>query len=69
MGRGSLLNRLTCAGAHGAADGVNHPDTSADKEQLFRGPCHRKLIEGIGDFPQREATLQVTAELNRFLLG
>lgn len=54
---------------HGAADGVNHPDMSAGKEQFFRGPYQRKLIEGVGHFPQREAAVQVTAELTRFLRG
>ena len=54
---------------HGAADGVNHPDMSAGKEQYFRGAYQRKLIEGVGHFPQREATTQVTAELIRFLRG
>ena len=54
---------------HGAADGVNHPDMSAGKDQFFRGPHERKLIEGVGHFPRREATAQVTDELIRFLQG
>ena len=52
---------------HGAADGVNHPDTSAGKEHLFRGAYERTLLEGVGHFPPREAAAQVTAELIRFL--
>ena len=56
-------------GLHGAADGVNHPDMSAGKEQFFLGPYQRKLIEGVGHFPQREAAAQVTDELIGFLRG
>lgn len=52
---------------HGDADAVNHPDTSAGKEQLFRGRYERRLLEGVGHFPQREATPRVLAELVRFL--
>ena len=52
---------------HGAADGANHPDTSAGKEHLFRSGCQRKVLDGIGHFPQREAPALVTAELLRFL--
>ena len=52
---------------HGGADSVNHPDTSAGKEHLFGGGYERKILEGIGHFPQREATELVTAELIRFL--
>ena len=52
---------------HGAADGANHPDTSAGKEHLFRGGCERKVLEGVGHFPPREAAALVSAELIRFL--
>lgn len=54
---------------HGAADGVNHPDISTGKEQFTRGPDQRKLIDGVGQFLQREVAAQVTAELIRFLQG
>lgn len=50
---------------HGAADGVNHPDISTDKEQLTRGPDQRKLINGVGQFLQREVAMQVAAKLTR----
>lgn len=52
---------------HGAADGVNHPETSAGKERFFSGPYQRKLLEGVGHFPTREAPQAVCAELLRFL--
>ncbi|MGE0800040.1 MAG: alpha/beta fold hydrolase [Lautropia sp.] len=52
---------------HGAADAVNHPDTSANKEAFFRGPYQRILLEGIGHFPSREAPDAVASELIRFL--
>ena len=54
---------------HGAADSVNHPDTSAGKEHLFGGGYERKVLEDIGHFPQREAAELVTSELIRFLAG
>ena len=52
---------------HGAADGVNHPDTSAGKAHLFRGGFERTVLDGVGHFPPREAAALVTAELLRFL--
>ena len=51
---------------HGVADGVNHPDTSLGKEVLFRGPYERKLLAGVGHFPQREAPAEVLAALLHF---
>ena len=51
---------------HGAADGVNHPDTSLGKEVLFRGPYERRLLAGVGHFPQREAPAEVLAVLLNF---
>jgi len=51
---------------HGAADGVNHPDTSAGKEIFFRGPYERQLLAGVGHFPQRESPREVLAVLLHF---
>lgn len=52
---------------HGAADTVNHPDTSAGKEHFFRQAYERKVLAGVGHFPQREAPDTVARELVRFL--
>jgi pimeloyl-ACP methyl ester carboxylesterase len=52
---------------HGAADGVNPPETSLGREKYFRGHYERLELHGIGHFPQREAPQQVSAELLRFL--
>ena len=52
---------------HGEQDGVNHPVTSAGKESFFRGVYVRRLLPGVGHFPQREAPLSVLDELLRFL--
>ena len=52
---------------HGAADGANHPDTSAGKAHMFRGGFERTVLDGVGHFPQREVAALVTAELLRFL--
>lgn len=52
---------------HGGADTVNHPDTSAGKEAYFRGPYVRKVLPGVGHFPQREAAAEVARELAGFL--
>ena len=51
---------------HGAADGVNHPDTSLGKEVFFSGKYERVLLAGAGHFPQREVPDAVLAELKRF---
>ncbi len=51
---------------HGAADGVNHPDTSLGKEVFFRGPYERRLLAGVGHFPQREAPAEVLDALLHF---
>ncbi|MBC7484026.1 MAG: alpha/beta hydrolase [Rhizobacter sp.] len=52
---------------HGAADGVNHPDTSLGKEAFFGGRYERRLLAGVGHFPQREAPGEVLAALLHFL--
>lgn len=52
---------------HGGADGVNGPETSEGKAHYFLNRYERKVLPGIGHFPQREAAQQVAAELIRFL--
>jgi pimeloyl-ACP methyl ester carboxylesterase len=52
---------------HGAVDGVNFPATSAGKEGFFRGRYERRLLEGVGHFPQREAPEEVARALLDFL--
>jgi len=52
---------------HGAADGVNPPETSEGKEHYFQSRYERQVLPGIGHFPQREAAQRVSAELIRFL--
>lgn len=51
---------------HGADDGVNTPATSAGKESFFRGPYQRRVLPGLGHFPQREAPAAVLAALREF---
>ena len=52
---------------HGGADGVNAPQTSEGRERYFLGRYERKVLPGVGHFPQREQAQQVAAELIRFL--
>ena len=52
---------------HGEADGVNPPHTSAGKESFFRGPYERRVLPGVGHFPQREAPAAVAAALLNLL--
>lgn len=52
---------------HGGADGVNAPQTSEGKEMYFLNRYERKVLPGIGHFPQREAAAQISAELVAFL--
>jgi pimeloyl-ACP methyl ester carboxylesterase len=44
---------------HGGADGANDPSTSAGRERLFSGRYERRVLDGIGHFPQREAPAAV----------
>ncbi|WP_420392129.1 alpha/beta fold hydrolase [Acuticoccus sp.] len=39
---------------HGGADPVNAPETSEGREAMFRGPYERRVLPGLGHFPQRE---------------
>jgi pimeloyl-ACP methyl ester carboxylesterase len=52
---------------HGSADGVNAPASSEGQSRYFLDRYERKLMPGIGHFPQREDPQQVAAELIRFL--
>lgn len=52
---------------HGERDAVNHPSMSAGKESYFRGVYVRRLLPGVGHFPQREAPLEVLGHLRKFL--
>jgi pimeloyl-ACP methyl ester carboxylesterase len=52
---------------HGAADLVNHPDSSAGKEHFFTGPYQRILLDGVGHFPQREAPGAVASAILSFI--
>ena len=52
---------------HGEADGVTFPASSANKEAFFTGPYVRKLIPGVGHFPQREAPDIVAKEILAWL--
>ena len=52
---------------HGADDPCNRPFTSEGKERFFTGRYARKLLPGIGHFPQREAAGEVADELVVFL--
>ncbi|MBK1689635.1 alpha/beta fold hydrolase [Rubrivivax gelatinosus] len=51
---------------HGAADGCNHPDSSLGREPFFDGRYERRVLEGVGHFPQREAAQQVGDAILRF---
>jgi pimeloyl-ACP methyl ester carboxylesterase len=52
---------------HGDADACNNPLTSADKEQFFADRYERKLLPGVGHFPQREAPDTVAREVIAWL--
>lgn len=52
---------------HGEADLCNHPDTSQGKERFFSGRYERRLLPGVGHFPQREAPEAVASALIDFL--
>ncbi len=52
---------------HGGADAVNAPESSEGKERYFRGRYVRKVLPGVGHFPQREVPEAVSAELIEFL--
>jgi pimeloyl-ACP methyl ester carboxylesterase len=51
---------------HGDADGVNPIYSSEGKERWFTGPYQRKVMQGIGHFPQRESSHRVADEILKF---
>jgi pimeloyl-ACP methyl ester carboxylesterase len=53
---------------HGDSDGANAPATSDGKSHYFLNRYVRKVLAGIGHFPQREAPEQVASELLSFLV-
>ncbi|SOE87584.1 Pimeloyl-ACP methyl ester carboxylesterase [Burkholderia sp. YR290] len=52
---------------HGAADTVNHPDTSAGKEHFFTGPYRRTILDNVGHFPHREEADAVATAILSFV--
>lgn len=53
---------------HGGADPCNTPSTSEGKEHLFSGTYRRKILEGVGHFPQREAPQETASLITSFLM-
>lgn len=52
---------------HGGADACNDPSVSEGKEHLFAGRYVRKVLPGVGHFPQREAPTDVAREIVEWL--
>lgn len=52
---------------HGDADPCNHPSVSAGKDHFFSNRYRRKLLPGVGHFPQREVPAEVARELIAWL--
>jgi pimeloyl-ACP methyl ester carboxylesterase len=51
---------------HGGADTCNHPDSSRGREAFFTSRYERHVLDGIGHFPQREASREVAEVIVRF---
>lgn len=51
---------------HGGADTCNHPDSSKGREAFFNGGYERQVLDGVGHFPQREASRSVAEAILRF---
>ena len=51
---------------HGGADACNSPATSEGKDAYFSGRYQRRVLDGIGHFPQREAPQAVAQAILRF---
>lgn len=51
---------------HGGADACNAPITSEGKEGYFSGPYQRRVLDGVGHFPQREAPQAVADAITAF---
>jgi len=54
---------------HGGVDTCNPPDSSAGREAFFRGRYERRVLDGVGHFPQREAPQPVADAILSFLSG
>ena len=54
---------------HGGADACNHPATSEGKDAYFTGGYERRVLEGVGHFPQREAPQAVAQAILKFCAG
>lgn len=52
---------------HGAGDTCNDPSVSVGKEHFFADRYARKLLPGIGHFPQRETPSEVSREVLAWL--
>nr|WP_313657326.1 alpha/beta hydrolase [Achromobacter ruhlandii] len=52
---------------HGGADTCNQPATSEGKSHYFSGGYERRVLDGVGHFPQREAPQAVAAAILNFL--
>ncbi|MDH2050566.1 alpha/beta fold hydrolase [Achromobacter marplatensis] len=51
---------------HGGADACNQPATSEGKEAFFQGGYARRVLDGVGHFPQREAPQAVADAILAF---
>ncbi|MFM9871141.1 alpha/beta fold hydrolase [Achromobacter xylosoxidans] len=52
---------------HGGADTCNQPATSEGKAHYFSGRYERRVLDGVGHFPQREAPQAVAAAILNFV--
>ncbi|WP_063569139.1 alpha/beta fold hydrolase [Achromobacter ruhlandii] len=52
---------------HGGADTCNQPASSEGKSHYFSGGYERRVLDGVGHFPQREAPQAVAAAILNFL--
>lgn len=52
---------------HGGADACNQPATSEGKSHYFSGGYERRVLDGVGHFPQREAPQAVAAAILNFV--
>jgi pimeloyl-ACP methyl ester carboxylesterase/RimJ/RimL family protein N-acetyltransferase len=53
----------------GADDGATLPESSAGKEAFFPGGYERRVMPGVGHFPQREAPASILGALRAHLAG
>ncbi len=52
---------------HGGADTCNQPASSEGKSHYFSGGYERRVLDGVGHFPQREAPQAVAAAILNFV--